>query len=155
MKKSHKKIKTFMVFVFLAFSLPSQAKIYKWIDKNGTVHYDDKPPRENKSNKQLMDIKEQNNAIQALPSDRLEKRKKLLDAMDEDRKERKDQAAEKKKKKAQLTKRCHNARDSLKSYQRSSYVYDLDKDGNRVVLPSTVRDNVIARLKGQIAENCK
>lgn len=148
-----KKIKILLAFMVLFFSLPCQAEIYKWTDSNGTIHYDDKPPLKNK--KQLMNIREENNSVDAVSGDRLKKRKKLLEAMDEDRKLKKDEAAKKKKKKAKLMKQCNNVRDSLKSYQRSSYVYDLDKDGNRVALPSSARDGVIARLKKQITENCK
>ncbi len=148
-----KKIKIFHIFIVLVFSLPCQAEIYKWTDSSGTVHYDDKPPLQNK--KQLMNIREENNSVQGVSGDRLKKQKKLLEAMDEDRKLKKDEAAKKKKKKAQLMKQCNNARDSLKSYLRSSYVYNLDKDGNRVVLPSSARDNVIASLKKRIETSCK
>ena len=138
------------MLVFFSFSL--QAEIYKWVDKNGRVHYDDKLPLQN--NKQLMNINEESNAVSGLSDGRLEKRKKLLDAIDEDRKLKKEKAAKAKKKKAKLNKQCIYARDSLKSYQRSSYVYDLDKDGNRVILPSATRDNIIARLKKKIEMAC-
>lgn len=138
------------MLVFFSFSL--QAEIYKWVDKNGRVHYDDKLPLQN--NKQLMNINEESNAVSGLSDGRLEKRKKLLDAIDEDRQLKKDEAEKKKKKKARLAKQCHNARDALKNYQRSSYVYDLDKDGNRVILPSSTRDKVIANLKKQIEAQC-
>ncbi|MCK5334690.1 MAG: DUF4124 domain-containing protein [Gammaproteobacteria bacterium] len=152
MKKSHKKIKIFFVFMLVFFSFSLQAEIYKWVDKNGRVHYDDKLPLQN--NKQLMNINEESNAVSGLSDGRLEKRKKLLDAIDEDRQLKKDEAEKKKKKKARLAKQCHNARDALKNYQRSSYVYDLDKDGNRVILPSSTRDKVIANLKKQIEAQC-
>lgn len=147
------KMKMFFVFLLVSLSFNSQAEIYKWTDSSGTIHYDDKPPLQNK--KQLMNIREENNSVDAVSGDRLKKRRKLLEAMDEDRKLKKDEAAKKKKKKAQLMKQCNNVRDSLKSYQRSSYVYDLDKDGNRVALPSSARDDVIARLKKRIETNCK
>lgn len=147
------KIKILFFFFLVCLSFNSQAEIYKWTDSSGTIHYDDKPPLQNK--KQLMNIREENNSVDAVSGDRLKKRKKLLDAMDEDRKLKKDEAVKKKKKKAQMVKQCHRAQDSLKSYLRSSYVYNLDKEGNRVVLPSSARDGVIARLKKQITENCK
>ena len=129
------------------------AEIYKWVDKNGRVHYDDKPPVTGQ--KELMNINEESNAVKGLSEDRAEKRKKLLDAIDEDRQQKKEKEAKAKKKKKKLTKQCHHARDSLKSYERSSSVYDLDKDGNRITLPGSVRDKIIANLKKKIAENCK
>lgn len=146
------KIKICFIFLLVCVPFNSQAEIYKWTDSSGTIHYDDKPPLQNK--KQLMNIREQHNSVQGVSGDRLKRQKKLLDAMDEDRKLKKDETAKKKKKKAQLKKQCNNARDSLKGYLRSSYVYNLDKDGNRVVLPSSARDNVIARLRKRIETSC-
>ena len=142
------------IFIFLiAFSVEAFADIYKWVDKNGRVHYDDKPPVT--GSKELMNINEESNAVKGLSEDRAERRKKLLDAIDEDRQQKKEKEVKAKNKKVKLTKQCHNARDSLKTYERSSSVYDLDKDGNRVTLPGSVRDKIIANLKKKIAENCK
>lgn len=141
-------------FLFSVFSFSVQAGVYKWVDKDGRVHYGDKPPLENKANKE-MTINEKSNAVRGLSHDRLEKRKKLLGAIDEDRKLKKEADVKAKKKKEKLSRQCHTAKDALKNYQQSSYVYDLDKDGNRVVLPSTARDGIISRLQKQIAKNCK
>ena len=142
-----------LVFCLLYFVPSVNAEIYKWVDAQGRVHYDDKPPLAGQ--KQLMDINEESNAVKAIPESRAEKRRKLLDAMDEDRKLKKEQEAKEKKKKAKFLKQCHVARDNLKLYQRSHSVYDLDKDGNRVTLPSSARDQVIANIKKQIKKYCK
>jgi len=149
-------VKKQLGYLFLSLMLMPAlgvAEIYKWVDKNGRVHYDDKPPVTGQ--KELMNINEESNAVKGLSEDRAEKRKKLLDAIDEDRQQKKEKEAKAKKKKKKLTKQCHHARDSLKSYERSSSVYDLDKDGNRITLPGSVRDKIIANLKKKIAENCK
>ena len=148
-----KKQPLYFLLILIMLPLPGGAEIYKWIDANGRVHYDDKPPVSGQ--KKLMDINEQSNTVKAISDDRAEKRRKLLNAIDEDRQLKKDEEAKAKKKKTKLIKQCHNAKDSLKSYQRSSSVYDLDKDGNRVTLPGSVRDKIIANLKKKIAENCK
>ena len=142
-----------LVFCMLSFVSSVNAEIYKWVDEHGRVHYDDKPPIT--SQKQLMDINEESNAVKSIPENRAEKRRKLLDAIDEDRQLKKEQEAKEKKKKAKFLKQCHIARDNLKLYQRSNYVYDLDKDGNRVALPSSARDQVIANIKKQIEQYCK
>lgn len=148
-----KNVLTLFIVFLVVQAVNVNAEIYKWIDENGRVHYDDKPPVTEK--KELMDINEEANSVEVLSADRADKRKKLLDAIDEDRQLKKDKEEKAKKKKTELTKKCHHARDNLKSYQRSSYVYDLDKDGNRVVLPSSARDSIIASLKKQIEANCK
>lgn len=140
------------ILVIMVCSFSSRAEIYKWTDDDGAVYYDDKPSLKNK--KQLMNIREENNSVKTLTDDRAENRRKLIETMDEDRKLKKEEAAKARKKKLKLAKRCLNAKDSLKRYLRSSYVYDLDKEGNRVVLPSSARDNVIANLRKQIGVNC-
>lgn len=145
--------KLVFILVIMICSFTSRAEIYKWTDSDGTIHYDDKPSLKNK--KQLMDIHEENNSVKTLTNDRAENRRKLIETMDEDRKLKKEAAAKAKKKKEKLAKRCLNAKDSLKSYLRSSYVYNLDKDGNRVALPSSARDASIANIKKRIAANCK
>ena len=145
--------KIVLICFFIMLPVQLQAEIFKWVDKNGQVHYDDKPPMNNK--KELMNINEESNAVKAISVDRADKRKKLLDAIDEDRKLKKEKESKAKKKKEKLTKQCHQARDSLKTYQRSSSVYDLDKSGNRVTLSSSVRDKIIANLKKNINKNCR
>ena len=143
-----------ILFFCLLYFVPSvNAEIYKWVDEHGRVHYDDKPPVA--AQKKLMDINEESNAVRSISESRAEKRKKLLDAIDEDRQLKKEQEAKDKKKKAKMLKQCHVARDNLKLYQRSHSVYDLDKDGNRVTLPSSARDQVIANIKKQIKQYCK
>lgn len=146
-------MRVILVFCLLNFVPSVNAEIYKWVDEYGRVHYDDKPPIT--SQKQLMDINEESNAVKSIPESRTEKRRKLLDAIDEDRQLKKEQEAKEKKKKARMLKQCHIARDNLKLYQRSHSVYDLDKDGNRVTLPSSARDEVIANVKKQIKQYCK
>jgi len=146
----------FQKYLFIILMLAAQtssAEIYKWVDEHGRVHYDDRPPVTGQ--KQLMDINEESNAVKSIPENRAEKRRKLLDAIDEDRQLKKELEAKEKKKKAKMLKQCHVARDNLKLYQRSRSVYDLDKDGNRVTLPSSARDQVIANIKKQIQQFCK
>jgi len=143
----------YLLLALMLLPVTSNAEIYKWVDKNGRVHYDDKPPVTGQ--KELMNINEESNAVKGLTDDRAEKRKTLLDAIDEDRQLKKEKEAKAKKKKTKLNKQCHRAKDGLKRYERSASVYDLDKDGNRVTLPGSVRDKIIADLKKKIAENCK
>lgn len=141
----------FMMFSALV-SADSKAEIYKWTDENGRIHYDDKPPLTEK--KELMDINESSNTIKAISESRADKRKKLLDAIDEDRQLKKENTEKEKKKKEKLTKQCHVAKDALTNYQRSRSIYDLDKDGNRVTLPASERDKIISNLQKQIEINC-
>jgi len=146
-------VQKYLFIVLMLVAQFSSAEIYKWVDEHGRVHYDDKPPVH--MQKEALNIRKDNNAVKGLSGERAEKRKKLLDAIDEDRQLKKEQEAKEKKKKAKMLKQCHVARDNLKLYQRSRSVYDLDKDGNRVTLPTSARDQVIANIKKQIKQFCK
>ena len=74
-----------LLMALFCLSTATQAEIFKWVDKNGQVHYDDKPPLHNKNSKQVMDVNENKNSVDPLSNQRADKRKKLLDAIDEDR----------------------------------------------------------------------
>lgn len=133
--------------------IPANAEIYKWVDAQGQVHYDDKPPVD--SQKKLMNINEKSNAVRAISDDRAEKRKKLLEAIEEDRDKKKEKAAEAAKKKQKLTRQCHEAKDQLKNYKSAGYLYDLDKNGNRINFSEEQKKKVITSLEKQISEHCK
>ena len=48
----------FLIFSFVFFSPPdASAKIYKWIDENGGVHWSDKPPAPDKKGKETTTLK--------------------------------------------------------------------------------------------------
>ncbi|MDH5426459.1 MAG: DUF4124 domain-containing protein [Gammaproteobacteria bacterium] len=147
-------MRKYLILLFV-ISFQLQADVYKWLDENGRVHYGDRPASVKQADDQRMDIKLDRQVVKSLPGDRREKRKKLLDAIDEDRQLRKQQVEKEKKKRAELAKQCHQAKDSLKSYQRSRSVYNLDKEGNRVTLPSSARDKMIVDLKAKIDRHCK
>ena len=129
----------------------AHAEIYKWTDDNGNVHYGDKP----RENAELMNMpKEASPGFGNVDAKRADQRQKLLDAYEDDRRlEKKDQA--KARKEAKRKKRaCVIARDRLKRFKKASFLYDLDKDGNRVVQSDATRQNAIKQLEAQIAKDC-
>lgn len=144
--------KTLLIILFLASV--AQADVYKWTDANGQVHYGDQPKTPSQADSQKMEINEDYNAQDILPADRKEKRKKLLEVIEEERKKDKELAEKKAKKEAKLVRQCHEAKDRLQHFYRARSLYDLDKDGNRVTLPSSAKDRAISQLEKQIAEHC-
>jgi hypothetical protein len=133
----------------------AQAEIYKWVDEHGQVHYGDKPKSLQQADNQKMDINENYNTLEVLPDDRKQKRDKLLEALDEKRQQKNEAAKKQQEADAKRAKQCLLAKDNLLSYQRSNFVYNLDKEGNRIVLPDSARENAISSLQKQIAINCK
>jgi hypothetical protein len=128
----------------------ASAEIYKWVDDQGRTHYGDKPADE--ADSLQVDVSKKGHI--ASDADRSEKRQRLLDAMQEDR-QRKQQQAEKQREQKQYAQRqCTIARDRLKQYESVGYLYRLDQDGNRIVIPTEKRDQLTEKLRDDIRKNC-
>lgn len=128
------------------------AEIYKWTDEKGNVHYGDKPTTTGKQ----IDVTKAAAKTGNLPEkSREERRRKLLQAMDEDRLDKKTRQAKQKKQKARHRTRCINAKDRLRVYEQAGSLYDLDKDGKRVTLSNEERQRVTAKLRSNINKYCK
>lgn len=141
----------FLMASFLVVAV-AQAEIYKWTDEAGNVHYTDKPV---KNSKQVEIKPEVDNSVGAIKESREERRRRLLDAMQEDREEKNRQRADREKKQNKLNRQCVIAKDRLSIYERSSGLYDLDKDGNKVILSEDERKKAIDNLRSQIQKHCK
>jgi Domain of unknown function (DUF4124) len=140
-----------VVFVFIT-GAKAQAEIYKWKDEKGKVHYGDKPV----TSSEQMNINEESLTRKSISkSAREQRRNKLIETYDSERKEKKEQQAKAKKKKNKLNAQCGNAKDRLRRYKRASSLYDVDKDGNRTTLPDDVKQSAIARLHKQIKKHCR
>lgn len=140
------------IFLALLVSTSANAEIYKWVDEHGKVHYGDKP---NPKSEQL-NISEESSPSKSLSKqEREERRKRLIDAYNEDRAQKKEQAEKDRKKKARLNRNCAIAKDRLKGYMRAGSLYDLDKDGNRINLSKEEREKATNSLRKQINKYCK
>lgn len=129
-----------------------QAEIYKWVDDKGNVHYGDKPT----SKGEQIDVTEAAAKTGNRPDEaREERRRRLLDAMDEDRAEKKKEQDKLNKQKANLRARCAVAKDRLRNYERAGSLYNLDKDGNRVTLSKEKREKATGQLRANISRYCK
>lgn len=143
---------TILCAVLLSFSLGTHAgKVYKWVDKDGNVHYSEHP--QGKSSQELH--------IPAAPTPSPEQqqliekqREQLLDYSDK-QKEQKAKQTQEKKEAEQLAKYCEQARANIKQMEQSSPLITKDKDGKEVYLDEKMRASKIEELKKYIAENCK
>ncbi len=146
------------LIIFFLVSKNGIAGMYKCIDKQGKVHYGDKPLAECES----MDIKPP-----SVPSedevrrsqDRLEKRLEQLRRSeefrreDEERKKKKKDA--KKRQKIEYKKRCIHAQQNLHTLMVKRPVYSINEKGERVYLDDKSRIIEIDRLKKEIETYCK
>jgi hypothetical protein len=147
------KTTVFLVSVVLAAIVsPAMAEIYKWVDEQGRVHYSDKAVEDSEPMNVPSEKKQSSSASSV---DRKQRRQRLLQAFEEDRATRKQQADEVRQKKAKLSRQCVVAKDQLRGMQRSNRLYDLDKSGNRVYLSDEQRRKATARLSAEIKKHCK
>lgn len=152
-----------LLSLLAAFS-QAEAEIYKWVDGQGVTHYSEKPPASGRAKKfQLRQESESVGAADAgqVKTDnanenrlRLEKEKKLLRAMSEDRRQEKQKRQREEKITRQRIRNCAIAKDSLRRYESSTSVYKVDDKGNRVILPSTERDKSIQHARAQVKKWC-
>lgn len=150
-----------MPIVFCALSSPAVAEIYKWVDEHGQTHYGEKPPEHRKS-KQVyirpapVSVPSQE-ATTTKPHDnssRLERQKKLIRSMSEERRQKKQQKQREEKMQKARQRNCAIAKDRLRRYQNSSAVYRVDDKGNRVFLPNSEREKSIERSRAEVKKWC-
>lgn len=142
-----------IIFLFLSPTI-SQSEIYKWVDENGMVHFDDRP---GSGNKEKIEIKttETSSSSDTELQERLEQERKLLDIYEEERQEKNLKQAEQRKEKKKWKERCAEAKDYKKRVDASSGIYELDEKGERVVLSEEERNARVKELKEFIKNNCK
>ncbi len=147
----------FMILLLVAPLYTSGGEIYKWMDKHGKVHYSDRPRSEGSEKIRLKDNPEiESGATGAAPTDaeRREKRRRLLEAFQQERAEKQAAAAKKTAEKKELRKKCTMARQELREMKEAGYLYDYDESGNRVILSKDERAKAVADLKRKIDKRC-
>ena len=140
----------FLVITVL-FALPAQAEIYKWTDEKGNVHYGDKPIV---NSEEILIPEKINVQSRVTMQEREEKRKRLLESFAEDRADKKEQQEKLEIKKTKLNRQCITARDRLKTYQKSSRLYNLNEKGERVILSDKARQQAVNQLSAEIDKHC-
>lgn len=147
----------FITLIFICLASVTHAGIYKWVDKNGQVHYGERPSTSQKSEKiHVRDIgKPANNTnkqSEEVPQE--DKRAKLLRAFEEERNLKKEQRQKDRQQAEQRKRNCDIAKDELRRYQSASRVYDLDENGKRKYLPDSAREQSIQRARHEVNRWC-
>jgi hypothetical protein len=129
-------------------------EIYKWVDDQGNVHYEDRPSGSATEERlALSSRRTESGAVQ----ERIDSR---LDAQ-ATRQEKKAAAAEeaaaaaaKEAEAAEKQKNCDTYRARLQSFDEARRLYREDEDGERVYLDDTQRQDARQKVEERIAENC-
>lgn len=139
--------------VVLLIALPASAEVYKWVDDQGRVHYGDQPMDET-STLQIEIDEIPTNAPASDSLSREEKRRRLLESMQEERFEKKERRAKKKAERERDHRKCILYKDKMRRFENAGRLYSLDRDGNRVYMSSEEREKSTRDLQARIKKYC-
>jgi len=143
--------RVWVLILFISVTPITNAEIYKWIDEQGQVHYSDKEI----TNAKELELDTAKKGHISTGATREEKRRNLLDAMQEDKEREKKEQKKSREKKKKHDRACVLAKHQLSQFERASYLYDLDKDGNKVITSNEERSKKTSQLRKNIKKHCK
>lgn len=103
---------------------PLFAAVYKWVDENGKTHYSDKPIDEKAETIQIKNAPE----LDPLHHSRVEKQRRLLKMLDEERQEMKQNRADAAVLKRKRELNCARARKDLQDINNAGFLYKKSDD---------------------------
>ena len=132
----------------ILFPLLCNAEVYKWTDKNGTIHYSDIKPNETSSEK--LNIKTNNPSLErASPQSSAQ-------ALDQQKSKELEAQAERLKsetQKKEQNSQCQNTRDNLKTLKENSRIKINENGEIRYLTPSEIEQKKQSYIK-LINEQC-
>lgn len=147
------RVRTACAVTVLALLLaePVFAGIYKCTAADGSIQFTDTPCGEAATT-----IRKP--AAPASPAttrdQRMQKTRRLLDAMEAERNEEKRNAAEARAEMEKRKRNCGIARERYRRLTSASHLYDLDDEGKRVILDDAQRAQAEARAKADVGQWC-
>jgi hypothetical protein len=144
------------IALLAALAAPSMgAGVYKWVDENGKVNFGDRPPLEGAETVNIHASPDQGGGTNAASAaERRERQRRLLDAYDTERTQKKARAEKEKHDKQVLEQKCQRARESLRNMQTATYLYDKDEKGNRRIYTDADRKKATDALQKKIKQFC-
>jgi len=142
-----------LLIVALPVSFPAMAEIYKWVDDQGRVNYSDRS--DGGSSSLQVEVDDSPSTSPAIDSlSREEKRRRLLETMQEDRYEKENRRAKEKAERKRDHRMCIQYKDRMRLYEQVGRLYKLDNDGNRNYMSNEERDGSVRDLQARINKYC-
>jgi hypothetical protein len=141
--------------VALTFAAGATAsEIYKWVDEDGNVHYEDRPSGAATEERlgvaySRTDSSAVNNRVQA----RLDRQSERAEAKSQ-RAAAEQEAADNAAAEAERQQACERARARLETYLQSRRLYRTDANGERVYLDDSQRQEARQKAEEQVSEFC-
>jgi hypothetical protein len=130
------------------------AEVYKWRDEQGRIHYSDRPVSESSTEVKIRQAPP--GAPRASTThQRQEKMRRMLDAYDEARSDKKEAKLKAKKEREKRKMKCVYAKDRYQQHRGATGIYNFDEAGNRRYLNEADRKRHMQKLKAEVAHWCK
>ncbi|HFD32340.1 MAG TPA: DUF4124 domain-containing protein [Gammaproteobacteria bacterium] len=145
-------------FVFLQItSIASAATVYKWVDSDGSVHYESKPQHKNAKKIKLKDryINSENAPAPASKEESADEKEKKTNASDLKNKSVAEVKKQQQEQKELKMSRCHAAKAQLQRAINSKALYDLEDKGNRILLHKKQYEQAMTQAKARVKKWCQ
>jgi hypothetical protein len=128
----------------------ARGEVYKCTDAAGEVQFTDHPCTGVSTyvGRKAAPTEEQG------PDEHMEKTRRLLDAMQQEREQAEREKAQQKAAAEKRQRECASARDYLRNVSNASNLYRLDEKGNRVILSDEERNNATDAARARVAQWC-
>lgn len=135
-----------------------QADVYRWVDEKGQVHYGDKSPKGEVTEKVNMPALKVR-SIEAQPNElneaeRRQRQKRIIETLSTERKAREDVRKKKQDEKAEKQAKCEELRIKLAESKRVNVYYRRNKQGERVFISDKERKEMDAKAEKKYRDNC-
>lgn len=134
-------------------SSPASAEIRKWVDEDGQVHYEDAPKGSGGAGQSA--IGEESGQGLTPEQERLQKQKRLLEAMESGRRARRQEKEQADKESREAAARCEEAKQELSRRRNAGYLYRKGRDGEREVFTDEEHASSIAEAEAAVKKLCK
>jgi hypothetical protein len=125
-------LKSLFVACVLMLALPAVAfsQVYRWVDSQGRVHFSDKAPPDQKVDTVALPEVEATPSADVLPeADALERQRRLVQVLEEERLERERLKAEAKAEAEKKAAYCERFKNRLERMESASLLYSENDDG--------------------------
>ncbi len=136
----------------------AQAAVYRWVDADGQTQFGDRPPSDLPV--ELMQIPERpasdgNAEAQLSDQQRRELRRKMLDAYQEEREEKRQARERRAAEEARRKRACIEAKDRVREYEAAAGLYRLQPDGSRRYLSAEEFRASLQQVRDEVRRFCR
>lgn len=141
-------------------TLPAAAgQMYRWVDKDGKVHFSDQPPpADAKQTEQLaspVTAEPREGSSNETAAERADRMRRAADAISADRNARQQNKAENAANRAKREQACSQAKAELEKFNNANLKYMRDENNQRREMSDAEYNQVEAALKAEVEKACR